>query len=233
MVLDFRRLFLVRCFLDVFRKIFKMDSKPDLYEKIRIKPRGSKQKEEAERAANECAWQDCEKPGAHKAPMGRNHAGHYLHFCLAHVRQYNKNFNYFSGLSDEQVAKFQKENITGNRPTWKMNPRRTKETGDLSSLRGTPAWHKNVRSRYDASGRRVSGDEGAGGASGRKVRPMEEKALRVLGLSARASAEEITRQYKLLVKRNHPDANGGDRSCEKRLQQILSAYKQLKKANLC
>ena len=83
-----------------------MASNSDLFAKIRIKPRGSKKKEEETRAANECAWEGCEKPGAHKAPMGRNREGHYLNFCVEHVREYNKNFNYFSGLSDEQVAEF-------------------------------------------------------------------------------------------------------------------------------
>ena len=71
-----------------------MASNSDLFAKIRIKPRGSKKKEEETRAANECAWEGCEKPGAHKAPMGRNREGHYLNFCVEHVREYNKNFNY-------------------------------------------------------------------------------------------------------------------------------------------
>ena len=86
-----------------------MASNSDLFEKIRIKPRGAKKREEEERAANECAWEGCSRPGTHKAPMGRNREGQYLNFCIDHVREYNKNFNYFSGLSDEQVAKYQKE----------------------------------------------------------------------------------------------------------------------------
>lgn len=206
-------------------------SRPDIFEKIRIKPKGSKKREEIERAANECAWQECTEPGTHKAPMGRNHQGHYLYFCLEHVRLYNKNFNYFSGLNEEQIAQFQRESRTGNRPTWKMSNRKKGEKVDLSSLRGTPAWHKRVKPRYAANGQRIVSEQSA--TFERKLKPMEVKAFNELGLKSDADKDQITAQYKLLVKENHPDSNGGDRSCEARLQRILAAYKTLKKAGLC
>lgn len=206
-----------------------MASNSDIFDKIRIKPRGAKKKEEEQRAANECAWEGCTKPGPHKAPMGRNREGHYLNFCLEHVRAYNKNFNYFSGLSDDQISKYQKENATGHRPTWRMGTRKPGDKVSESQLRETPSWHSNVRTRYTADGKRIP----TGNSGPRKLKRLEEKALRDLGLTASATREEITRKYKLLVKQNHPDANGGDRSSEMRLQQILAAYKQLKQAGLC
>jgi len=207
-----------------------MASNSDIFDKIRIKPRGAKKKEEEQRAANQCAWEGCELPGPHKAPMGRNREGQYLNFCIEHVRLYNKNFNYFSGLSDDQISKFQKESsATGNRPTWRMGTRKPGEQVDPSTLRATPGWHNKVRTRYTADGRRIpTGDQGP-----RKLKRLEQKSLRDLGLTAEATKQEITRKYKLLVKQNHPDSNGGDRSSEQRLQQILAAYKQLKQAGLC
>ena len=209
-----------------------MASNSDIFDKIRIKPKGAKKKEEMKRVADECAWQECNEPGTHKAPMGRNHQGHYLYFCLKHVRDYNKNFNYFSGLNEDQIAQFQRENRTGNRPTWKMSERKSGEKVDLSSLRATPSWHGKVRPRYSADGTRINKGADNDGFK-RKLRPLEEKALKVLNLGTDADKDEITAQYKLLVKRNHPDSNGGDRSCEARLQEILLAYKRLKKAGLC
>lgn len=206
-----------------------MASNSDIFDKIRIKPRGAKKKEEEERAAKQCAWEGCERPGTHRAPMGRNREGEYLYFCIDHVRDYNKNFNYFSGLNDDQIAKYQKENATGHRPTWRMGTRKPGEKVDESTLRATPGWHAKVRTRYTPDGRRVP--SGQGGP--RKLKRLEEKALRDLGLPASASKDEITRQYKLLVKQNHPDANGGDRSSEQRLQQIIVAYKHLKQSGLC
>ncbi|MEM9732158.1 MAG: DnaJ domain-containing protein [Pseudomonadota bacterium] len=205
-----------------------MASNSDLFDSIRIKPRGAKKREEEERKAKQCAWEGCEKPGTHRAPMGRNREGQYIYLCIDHVRQYNKNFNYFSGLSDDEIAKFQKENITGGRPTRPMSGRRPGEAVDPSTLRATPGWHAKVRSRYTADGKRISDNKGP-----RKLKRLEEKALRDLGLPSTASGDHITKKYKALVKQNHPDANGGDRSSEDRLRQIIQAYKHLKSAGLC
>jgi DnaJ-domain-containing protein 1 len=65
-------------------------------------------------------------------------------------------------------------------------------------------------------------------AESRAVRNAERKALDALGLDADASAQEVKRQFKALVKRHHPDANGGDRSSEDRLREIIQAYTYLK-----
>ncbi len=205
-----------------------MASNSDIFDKIRIQPRGAKKKEAEAKAANQCAWEGCENPGTHKAPMGRNREGQYLNFCLEHVRLYNKNFNYFSGLGDDEIARFQKENLTGHRPTKPMSGRRTGEAVNEESLRATPGWHAKVRSRYTPDGKRVPGT----GAVPRKLKRLEEKALRELGLPQTASPEHIRKKYKDLVKQNHPDVNGGDRSSEERLRQVIQAYKVLKSAGM-
>ena len=205
-----------------------MASNSDIFDTIRIKPRGAKKKEEEAKAANKCAWEGCENPGAHKAPIGRNREGQYLNFCLDHVRQYNKQFNYFSGLNDDEIAKYQKENITGHRPTWKTSTRKPDEPVREDKLRATPGWHAKVQARYTPDGKRIPSGKGP-----RKLKRLEEKALHDLGLPSTASSEHITKKYKTLVKQNHPDANGGDRSSEDRLRQIIQAYKHLKKAGLC
>ena len=67
----------------------------------------------------------------------------------------------------------------------------------------------------------------------RKARPLEAKALETLGLTAKATAKEIKARYKELVKRHHPDANGGDRGSEDRFRDVLQAYRVLKQAGLC
>ena len=87
------------------------------FDKIRIRrdPRV-----EAETRAPRCQWDDCTEAGLHRAPVGRMREGEYFHFCLEHVRLYNKSFNYFSGIADAEIARFQKEALTGHRPTWRM-----------------------------------------------------------------------------------------------------------------
>ncbi len=206
-----------------------MASNSDLYDKIRIKPRGAKKAEAEAREASKCNWADCENPGKHRAPMGRNREGEYLSLCLDHVRMYNKNYNYFSGLNDDEITKFQKENLTGHRPTWKMGtPREKANPVDETTLRETPTWHAKIRSRYNKDGTPREKAQLV-----RQPRRLEKKALVDLGLPASANAEQIKTKYKLLVKRHHPDSNGGDRSSEERLRQIIHAYKHLKQAGYC
>jgi DnaJ-class molecular chaperone len=60
------------------------------------------------------------------------------------------------------------------------------------------------------------------------VRNVERKALETMGLEAGATTAEVKARFKLLVKRHHPDANGGDRSSEDRLVEIIQAYNYLK-----
>ena len=65
-----------------------------------------------------CESPGCKEPGLYPAPKGRGHEGQYHRFCLDHVREYNKSYNYFSGLPDEEVVKHQKDDTIGHRPTW-------------------------------------------------------------------------------------------------------------------
>ena len=60
------------------------------------------------------------KKAAHKAPKGRGREKDYWHFCIDHVREYNASYNYFAGMSDDEVLAYQKDALTGHRPTWKM-----------------------------------------------------------------------------------------------------------------
>ncbi|WP_341760457.1 J domain-containing protein [Candidatus Endowatersipora endosymbiont of Watersipora subatra] len=210
-----------------------MTSNSDIFDKIRIYPRRSKKKKEKD-AMKVCAWNGCDKPGTHKAPMGRSYEGQYLNMCIDHVRLYNKNFNYFLGLNDEEIANCQKENMTDYLPTWKIGTGINGKRGesiidsDSSKLRPTPSWHATVRIRYSSDGKRISS-----GKDSRKLKRLEEKALRDLELPTTVNSDHITKKYKALVKQHHPDTNGGDRSSEDRLRQIIRAYKQLKQSGLC
>jgi DnaJ-class molecular chaperone len=70
-------------------------------------------------------------------------------------------------------------------------------------------------------------------AEGRKIFNAQRRAFDVLGLEADAKRADIKARFKLLVKRHHPDANGGDRGSEDRLREIIQAYNYLKSAGFC
>ena len=179
-----------------------------------------------------CEWKGCDKPAPHKAPKGRGGNNQYFRFCLDHVRQYNASYNYFDGMSDEAVAAFLKENVTGNRPTWRMSGKPAGPPPDRYSI------------AEEARRARLSGSSDPLGIFGnrrdrrsyksdperRAVRRLEMKALKTLDLDANSSPQDIKARFKVLAKRYHPDGNGGDRGAEEKLREVIQAYNYLKQA---
>jgi curved DNA-binding protein CbpA len=204
----------------------KFDS--PIFDRIRVKP-GQDRRLRADDPA--CQWPGCACAASHRAPKGRLREGEYWRFCLEHVREYNHSYNYFAGMSDEAVAKFQKDAVTGHRPTWKLGQFGKPPEGDAGTERFHGAFAASdpfgVFAEMRAQARPRAEPEG------RRVRNAERKALDTLGLEADAKAPDIKARFKLLVKRHHPDANGGDRTCEDRLREIIQAYNYLKSAGFC
>jgi len=197
------------------------------FDSIRIK---SGKKAASAPQKHQCQWAGCDQEGTHRAPAGRGREGQFLYFCVDHVREYNKNFNYFSGLDDEAVANLQKDALmTGERPTWKTSVDGTARTAaEFSQIRsGSAAYQNRMRDPFNMFGRARTH------IRQRKLKPLEAKAFVTLELETSAKADDIKARYKELVKRHHPDANGGDRASEDRLRDILQAYNLLKTAGFC
>jgi curved DNA-binding protein CbpA len=201
------------------------------FDKIRVKPRAA----EAAREAAREQVQMCEAPGctsraAHRAPKGRGNEKDYWHFCLNHVREFNQGYNFFQGMNADAVARYQKDALTGHRPTWKMGQNGAKSrTRSPEDLEGA-ADPFNVVNEFGPRRWRRGPDPSAEQSKSepRKVFNAERKALQVMGLDSDATLEVVKAKYKALVKQHHPDANGGDRSTEDRLIEIIKAYNYLK-----
>ncbi len=196
------------------------------FDSIRVKPRGKQPEVKPRDTAVNCEWAGCANKGSHRAPKGRENQREYWHFCLDHVREYNQNYNFFSGMNADAVARYQKDALTGHRPTWKMGANGGKKNAEaeidmasdpfsmFSEINGRANWRK--------------GPEAQPKAEARKVMNAERKALQVMGLGPSATLSDVKTKYKALVKQHHPDANGGDRSTEDRLIEIIKAYNYLK-----
>jgi DnaJ domain len=203
------------------------------FDSIRIKPnkQSAKQQAQAREAAMTCEWPDCKNKGPHRAPKGRENSREYWHFCLDHVREYNQSYNFFSGMNAEAVARYQKDALTGHRPTWKMGANGSGKGGKGAAEADLDA-ASDPFSMFSELNGRGRWRPGPGGAEPkpetRKIFNAERKALQVMGLSAEATLEDVKAKYKALVKQHHPDANGGDRSTEDRLIEIIKAYNYLK-----
>src|SRR5215470_10852962 len=111
-----------------------MKSDSPLFDRIRVKP----DKDRRLRAqCPGCEWPNCQAPATHRAPKGRLREREYWRFCLEHVREYNHAYNFFAGMSTEDIARYQKEAVVGHRPTWKMG------------MSGGPPSSRSHSSRFD------------------------------------------------------------------------------------
>jgi len=206
-----------------------MDLNSPLFDRVRTRQRC----DPAAGAAADpiCGYPGCKFLGPYRAPQGRGREGQYFHFCLDHVRAYNASYNYFKDMTDEAVAAYQKADLYGHRPTWRMG------------VNGGPADPgERLRGAFDEAD--INDPFGLFGrrgfpASAREAKPAEprvgnatRKALDTLGLEPGADKAAMKARYKELVKRLHPDANGGDRSCEDQLRAIINAYNYLRTAGL-
>lgn len=204
-----------------------MNLNSPLFDRIRIKPSCDEPRASKEPG---CERPGCQAAGVHRAPKGRGQEGRYWRYCLEHVREYNKGYNYFAGMPDDDVMAYQKDAAIGHRPTWGMGvnaARRRKDGGappsDFDYLDPLGV----LGSARPQHARRAPEPE-------RPRRPaLVMKALETLDLDENADSAAIRAQYKTLVKRFHPDAHGGDRSFEERLRDIIRAHDTLKAAGLC
>jgi curved DNA-binding protein CbpA len=202
----------------------KFDS--PLYDRIRVKP-GEDRRLQAERPC--CDWPDCVNAATHRAPKGRNREREYWRFCLDHVREYNQSYNFFAGMSDDAVARYQKDAMTGHLPTWRIG---MVGGGRVRGRNGRPYSTADADDPFGIF-RDIGPEHPKAEVERRTIRNAERKALHSLGLEEGASRLDIKTRFKELVKRHHPDANGGDRGSEDRLREIIEAYNYLKATGFC
>lgn len=169
-----------------------------------------------------CSVPGCRQRGEYKAPMrpaNFDGPGIYRLMCLDHVREHNSKYNYFEGMSPDEITEAQAP-YAG----WDPSGRAFRTVGNDPP----PAW-SDFSDPLDAIAARFHGTRRKSPSSSRFSHP-ERRALSVLGLAEDADRTALRTRYSLLVRRYHPDRNGGDRSHEKRLGDVIDAYQLLKKA---
>ena len=174
-----------------------------------------------------CEWPGCSRAGDSRAPKSRDLPGQFYRFCQGHAAEYNRNWNYFAGMSPAEQQQWAKDAVTGHRPTWQFKASRFSREAAAQASKGPGAWTDPFS--IFGGGSRV---KDAPAADARRLGKMERQALADLDLVDEADKKAIRARYTELLKRCHPDANGGDRSAEQRLQRVILAYKTLKKAGL-
>lgn len=174
------------------------------------------------RVARVCDHPDCAAEGGFRAPKSPSDLDAHYWFCLDHVRAYNAAWNYFEGMSQGEIERFQKSATTWHRPTW---PFTGVSRGD-GARRFAPRRDFFAGFRDDIGVLWGDGADGASDDDGARKRamPEERRALAELNLDSDADLQQIKDRYKELVKKFHPDANGGSRRAEERLKAVNRAY---------
>ena len=163
-----------------------------------------------------CAWPGCTKKGEHKAPVSRDNLREYCYFCLEHVRIYNRAWNYYEGMSESEVETAVRSDTVWNRPTWPMG-------SDNDDAAVPPGSGFKIEGCADVFGF-FDHESEPSHVAGEQLSGKERQALLILGLELPATEDEVKARYKALVKRHHPDANGGDKDAEERFKKINEAY---------
>lgn len=160
-----------------------------------------------------CSWAGCVEAGEYRAPSSRQDLRTFVWFCLEHVREYNRGWNYFAGMNEREIEAHRRADTTWHRPSWRFGGADI----DHSQLFRDPFGF--FRSGEAGTARPDEGMDHPPRAFGKAGQMMA-----VLGLRSGFTVEELKRCYKALVKRHHPDLHGGDREAEERLKQINEAY---------
>ena len=198
------------------------DYRPRFGKDIRIKPDAPMRAP----SARPCATNGCAGEGAVRVPQGRDRLNEHLWLCLEHAREHNEHWDYFSGMSRTEIEAFAEDALTGHRPTWPL--------GKRASHGHAATGHRSFRDFHSV----FEGSTGEAASTSaprppsRSLTPLQERALDVLNLESDASLHQIKARYKELVKRFHPDTNGGDRGAEERLKRVIQAYGVLRASGL-
>ena len=174
-----------------------------------------------EGARARCAAPGCTAPGEFKAPLQAANfdgPGAWRFLCLDHVREHNSTYNYFEGMSPDEISEAQSPLAGWDRPS-----RRFAANGSDPP----PAW-SDFADPLDAIAGRFGNIRARAKPS--RFNREERRALDVLGLGEDADRHGVRQRYSNLVRRYHPDKNGGDRSHEGRLGEVIAAYQLLRKS---
>lgn len=168
--------------------------------------------------SKKCDVEDCTEDGIYPAPRNRDELRTYFWFCLQHVREYNKQWNYFDGLNQDALEAEIRNATTWERPSWKFG------TGRASPRHET----SHNFSTEDIFGFFSDNNAERKNNTHRTMHPDERWAWKVFNMEPCSEQAKIKKHYKNLAKLNHPDRNQGDVGAEERLKEINSAYAILK-----
>ena len=165
-----------------------------------------------------CDHPGCEERGLYRAPKSPDDLDDFYWFCKDHVREYNLKWNFFDGTTEEEfAAQMDKDRV------WE------RETKPFRQSAEERAWARlGVDDAHQVLGDNATRNPGKSVTGTRRLPPTERRAIEILDAKDHWTKTEVRKAYKALIKVLHPDMNGGDRSHEEQLQEVVWAWDQIK-----
>ena len=161
-----------------------------------------------------CDWKNCKEIGSYKAPIERDNSKKFRLLCLEHIKIFNKKWNYFENMSDQEIEFFVKSDLTWHKST--------KSFGSSENFFNI-LWNNALEDKLN-----IFKSSNFKAYQKTTLNQKDRDALDLMGLNYAAKWEEIQKEFKTLVKKYHPDKNLGSKKYEDKLKKITLAYSQLK-----
>jgi len=163
---------------------------------------------------NICEWKNCKNIGDFKAPVEKDNSKNFRLLCKEHIKAFNNSWNYFEGMSQNEIENFLKSDLTWHRPTQKFG-----SSDNFFNI----LWNNALNDKFN-----FFKEESMNNLNGTKLSSKDIDAFKIMGLELNASWPIIQKRFKTLVKKFHPDKNSGDKQFEDKLKKITLAYSHLK-----
>ena len=163
---------------------------------------------------NICEWKNCKEFGKFKAPAERDNSKKFKLLCDEHIKLFNKSWNYFEGMSDNEITNFLKSDVTWHRPT--------QQFGSPDNFFNI-LWNNALNDKF-----KIFKDEKNKNINKTQLCKKDKDAFNIMELNFNADYETVQKKFKILVKKFHPDKHSGNKAYEDKLKKITMAYSHLK-----
>ena len=164
-----------------------------------------------------CDKNSCNEKGEFRAPKSRLLLNEYYFFCMDHIKEYNKSWDFYKGLSVNQIESSMREDIIWNRPSWPLKGNPYKVMEQINNIFNDENGSINREFKDDKYFNNKLIDQ--------TLTEEENKALSILSIKLPLTLEKIKKNYKKLVKIFHPDVNGNDKLAEEKFKEINKSYR--------
>jgi len=168
-----------------------------------------------------CDKEECNEKGEYKAPKSRIKLTEYYYFCLKHVKEYNKSWDFYKGLTVNQIEQAMRKDTIWDRPSWPLKGKPSKIIDQINELLNNDYYFFEKDSYYNEFYKNKLIDE--------TLTKEQDNALKLLDLKLPVNLDQIKKKYKKLVKIFHPDVNGNNKEAENKFKEINESYKILLK----